>query len=247
MGISGFFGKRNIYCLDVYIELPDEVFANTQTFLKVTVKNPRRFLPAFLIRLQVGQSSRLLAFIDCKSTETLYIPVKFKTRGKNKIDTITISSVYPFNFFIRFRQIPCNLQFVVFAEPKECVYLKATDKGSTQGSLQSSDSFGSIGDIQSLRKYEYGDPLKLIHWKATARTSELITKEFSSQSESPVVVDLEQLNMSNFEDKLSCATMIILQCFRHNQAVGLRTKDTFFEPSLSRQDKLKMLRHLALL
>jgi hypothetical protein len=71
--------------------------------------------------------------------------------------------------------------------------------------------------ISDVRKYQYGDILKRIHWKLTARTQELMVKKFQSTSETNtlILLDLRKNNYSSgenimLEDKLIEAAVAVL-------------------------------------
>ncbi len=71
--------------------------------------------------------------------------------------------------------------------------------------------------ISDVRKYQYGDNLKRIHWKLTARSQELMVKKFQSTSEANILMLLD-LQKNNFtpgeniivEDKLIESAVAIL-------------------------------------
>jgi uncharacterized protein (DUF58 family) len=71
--------------------------------------------------------------------------------------------------------------------------------------------------ISDVRKYQYGDSLRRIHWKLTARTQELMVKKFQSTSETNTLMMLD-LKSNNFslgeniilEDKLIEAAVAVL-------------------------------------
>ncbi|NLC68550.1 MAG: DUF58 domain-containing protein [Clostridiaceae bacterium] len=69
--------------------------------------------------------------------------------------------------------------------------------------------YEDIGALQDIRKYTYGDSLKKIHWKLTAKLNELMIRKFQSASEASVIIalDLKKNNFSSeqntiIEDKL---------------------------------------------
>lgn len=71
--------------------------------------------------------------------------------------------------------------------------------------------------ISDVRKYQYGDNLKRIHWKLTARAQELMVKKFQSTSEANtlILLDLQKNNYTPgeniiIEDKLIEAAVAVL-------------------------------------
>lgn len=86
--------------------------------------------------------------------------------------------------------------------------------------------------ISDVRKYQYGDNMKRIHWKLTARTQEIMVKKFQSTSETNtlMLLDLQKNNYSPgdniiIEDKLiESAVAILYYCLNKWIPVNL----TFF-------------------
>ncbi len=69
-------------------------------------------------------------------------------------------------------------------------------------------------DIHSLRKYQYGDDLKFVDWKATARLRELIVKDFLKETESDVYIILDvgrEMRKGIKNSKIDYATTLALQ------------------------------------
>lgn len=50
-----------------------------------------------------------------------------------------------------------------------------------QGGVALASSVGESEEFVSLREYRQGDPLRHIHWKSTARTGELVVKEYQDE------------------------------------------------------------------
>jgi uncharacterized protein (DUF58 family) len=91
-----------------------------------------------------------------------------------------------------------------------------------------------------------GDPLKYIHWKATAKTGRLKTKELSSLAHRPVIIDFEKVSIANVEERISSVAYAIVQFTKKNIPVGLKINGNLYLPDVSSAHKLSMLRELAL-
>lgn len=246
MGVSGFIGRRNIQRLEIEILPPDEIYANIQTPVKIRIKNNKKFLPSFLIRVLLFGKVTLLPFIDRRASSDKFIEITLNKRGQNTIDNIFVCSVFPFNFFIRCKKIQESLKLIAFPEPLKCHLSQSdsSDKDKKKGDT-STDDIGFDSELISIRNYTTGDPLKYIHWKASAKTDRLKTKELSSLETEPVLIDLEDLPFDT-ETKLSCATYLINQLFRLQIPFGLKTNKELFHPDLNPEHRLKLLNVLAL-
>jgi uncharacterized protein (DUF58 family) len=253
MGVSGFFGMRNIKGLQVEIEPPEEIYAGSEMPFKAVIVNSKRFTPSFLIKVKVGESELLFPVIGRAGSVSGLINMKFETRGRHSLGDIYVSSVYPFNVFIRSRRLDSDINLIVFPSPKKCPLASIfSDEKRAAGDI-SSGRPGFESELLSIRDYRYGDPLKYIHWKASARTGQLKTKELSSLSHRPLIIDFENLPVRDIEERLSYVAYHILRSFRLNIPVGLRIGGMVFSPPAGGQGtgapgtgKIAMLRELAL-
>lgn len=250
MALSGFFGKRNISNLDLYVEFPEEVFALRKTMVRVTLRNKKRFFPAFLIKVRIGNDYVLYPFVGPKNGLLHHLEVTFPSRGIHEINDIYICSVFPFNFFKRCKRLKLNKSVIVFPEPKGYGHLEQEFKGLRKRGEEQSEERGYEGDLLSLRDYIPGDPLKYIHWKASAKTGRFKTKELSSLKTTPTLIDIERLRGRNIEEKLSYATFLVLRYSKIGLPFIVRIKGRVF--SVSRTEgiisstKREILRELAL-
>ncbi len=245
MGISGILGKINISGLEVDIKLPKEIYAKEDIPVKVSLKNRRRFLPAFLLRIKLMNKTGFITFIDRKSSKSTYITVRFDERGYILLKEVYICSIFPFNFFIRCRPYEINKKLLVFPGPSRCKENQAEIAGRKKTGRLISNKKGYIGDILYIRDYNYADPLKYIHWKASAKTGSLKTKEFSTDMSDPVIIDIDNFT-GDLERKLSCAVFYVIYFFKKNIPFGLKLKNKLIKPEYSEKHKLRVLKELAL-
>lgn len=246
MSISGFFGKANLSKLDLGINFPQEVYAGSQVPVKITMENRRKHLPAFLIGLKSDRFSVLLPFTPGRSTSSVFTNVTFRERGLHTIENPRVSSVFPFNFFTRFKTLSMTYTIIVLPRLKACDLgsLYRTERKSRGEKL--SDVIGYDADVISIREYVRGDPIKYIHWKATAKTGKLKTKELSSLSYQPVVIEFENVIIRDLEERISCVAYTIVQLLKNNVPVGLKINGRLFPPDITGIHKLNMLRELAM-
>ena len=251
MGISGFFGRRNLLDIHVTVELPDEIYARTRVPLKVTLHNNRRFLPAFLIKAHLYDQRVFFPFVNAKAVGITYLITTFNERGIVRINDLHLCSVFPFNFFVRCKKIERAIEVTVFPTAKRCELPGLSGRARQSRGERSIDRAGYEAEIMTMRDYIKGDPLKYIHWKATAKTGKLKTKELSTLAHQPVIIDMDTVPIKNIEERISCITYIILKLFRQNIPVGLKIKGTLYKPfkaaqgERSKATKINMLRALA--
>ncbi|MDW8001327.1 MAG: DUF58 domain-containing protein [Deltaproteobacteria bacterium] len=245
MGVSGFFGKRNLEKIEIKIETPDEIFAKTPFFVRLTVMNKKRFLASLLLRIHVGDKEILFPIIERNSTKTKEFTYLCEKRGLNRLHPIYLSSVFPFNFFTRYKPIGKVKEFLVFPEPKKA------DIGSSSEGRDSKDPkyqspYGFDDEILSLRDYVHGDPIKLVHWKASAKTGQLKIKNVASSHNHPIIIDFDRVPIEDIEERLKAVAYEIVEGRRNNRPVGLKINGRIYDPSYARDSTLTMLKELAL-
>jgi uncharacterized protein (DUF58 family) len=241
MGVSGFFGKKNIYSLDLEIIFPEEVFANREFPLKIKLTNKRKFIPSFLIKVHIGNNRLLFPFINEKSSTAKNLTYKFHKRGNNIIKNVYISSSFPFNFFIRFNYIKKSYKKIVFPEPLEIKGNVFMDSFKNTIGENNINSKGYTGDILYLRDYRENDSIKSIHWKLSANYTDLIVKILSINSDTPTVIDFNKLNVPNIEKKISFITFLVLNSAKFGKKIFLKMGNELIK------NKHNILKKLALL
>jgi len=244
MFLAGVFGKRNVEALDLEISFPEEMYANKEAFIKITLLNKKRFFPAFLIRVLIKDFNISYLFPYFEKEVSTILKIKPEKRGLHNLKEVYIISVFPFNFFVRWKKLSKNIFYTVFPEPKKINLLSYKDKKG-KGELDT-EKPGFEGDILSIKDYVEGIPAKYIHWKATAKTDKLKVKELSELANQPVIIEFEKIKIPDIELKLSYLTYLIIELIKQGKPVGLKIKEKFYKPDLSYKHKLTLLTELAL-
>jgi uncharacterized protein (DUF58 family) len=83
-----------------------------------------------------------------------------------------------------------------------------------------------VGEFEGLRHYVEGDDLRLVHWKASARSTDLLVKQFSLEGarRCTVVVDTAtSCDPTAFETGISIAASVVEAAYQADWAVRLAT------------------------
>ncbi|WP_231855735.1 DUF58 domain-containing protein [Thermococcus peptonophilus] len=78
-------------------------------------------------------------------------------------------------------------------------------------------------EFHAVREYRPGDPLKIINWKATARTGKIMANEFESERKVDVVfiVDASRNNLPVFDYLIRAAASLMLNALNDGTSFGL--------------------------
>ena len=100
-------------------------------------------------------------------------------------------------------------------------------RGRVSGSGDTTTQGFAEDDVRGARDYVPGDPLRLIHWPATARTGELMVKELEAPARAgiAVIVDLTSRDRDENEDAAGRAAGIALGALRNGIPVTLLTAE----------------------
>ena len=247
MSVSGLLGHWNLKNLKLSLEPPDEIYAGLETLLRVCVINQRRWLPAFLLDLSLNdtyQQRGHLVLLKTHEDKGVGVPFTFTGRGDHHQHRLTVSSAFPINFFIRHRHLDLQQTITVFPRPIPCLNRDKSDLQQTLGA-QDTPQRGYEGDISRIGDYVGGEPLKMIHWKLSARHDSLKIKELSNQQQPPVEINPLELPGQGLEQQLSCASYLINDLIRQHQPVGLKLATQVIAPGFGAAHKIHLLNVLA--
>ncbi len=242
MAMSGLLSIYNLKNVDFLIVSSNDIFATIPTMMKFEVKT-KYPLPSMLIRVRLNDGETLLSHVENKKLFNL--TVTFPKRGRIFIDKIIISSFFPFLFFNRILKLPFNYEITVFPKPIKCDFSMYMSTGNSQRESKRTIGKAYEGEMVGIKNYNPYEPLKYIHWKASAKTSELMTKEFSPYKGNPVIVRLSDFS-GDVEQKIGKATFTIIELSKKGIPVGLELENKLYKPDTGKVHLRKMLNALAI-
>ncbi len=245
MAVSGLIGWANIQGLEVECSFPDEIYRGLQTLVTVRLRNGKAHLPSFLLRLHVCGEVVTFPLVPARTTETLSFVHTFGERGLRPVGACMVRSPFPVNFFVRGRGTNLDQEVVVFPTPRPGQAPSDADPERESGQARS-QLRGYEGEVAKIGDYSGAEPLKMIHWRLSARHEQLKVKEMTAETAAPVVLDLARLPGATLEQRLSTAAFLVNTLMRNNRPVGMRRGDEVIAPALSRPHRLRLLRELAL-
>lgn len=114
----------------------------------------------------------------------------FKNRGRFLIQDFELSTRFPFGFFRHRRRLPAQeAELIVF--PRLLPMEKEIEDLELETGKPVANRRGLGQDLLALRDYRPNDDLRRIDWKATARSRNLIVREFSAEDDRRVTIFLD--------------------------------------------------------
>ncbi|NVN92432.1 MAG: DUF58 domain-containing protein [Desulfuromonadales bacterium] len=245
MSVTGMAGMINLKRLTPELLPPQEVFAGVVAPFTLRIHNAKRHIPSFLIRLEcTGGQAVTIPLAPQRGSASATMGLTFFERGKVDNARITISSPFPVNFFTRYWTFDVDTSFVVFPRLLTGV-AAADDHGEQRQGSNAHLARGLDGELERISGYSGREPLRMIHWKLSARTDELLVKQFGRQTMQPLVIDLESQPGHTLEERLSTAAWLVKQWVAR-RPVGLTLDGRTIPAAVGHRHGLHLLTELAL-
>ena len=243
MTVSGIVSRRNLREIEFNITPPPEIYKNKPAYFVVKIRSRRG--KKFNIFVELEGVRRGLRFVE--NDEQLVIPVIFRKRRTTKITNLKIFSSFPFSFFTREENFNLNLEITVFPEIYDVSSRIRFFKARFSSGEVESQKPGTGGDFLGLREYYEGDPVRLIHWKVSARNNELYTKIFSGPGWKEIILTENDLTERDYERKINEMASLAAALLADGYSVGIKMGKLTIPPDTGNLQKRKILRELALL
>ncbi|MEF3255473.1 MAG: DUF58 domain-containing protein [Deferribacterales bacterium] len=245
MGVSGFLGKGNLDKLKFKISQQGDLFAGEKGFIHLLIENKKRFFPTVLLNINILNRDRFLLYIERNGFREILMEITPTVRGYIRIDEITVSSPFPFKFFIRWKKYKVDLKFIVYPKP---LWISDGIDGVSQRDEtdRNRDITLKMEELSNIRGYA-NDPARRIFWKQFAKSGNLYTKEYTGDESEIYVISFEDILMKyQVEDALSISTAIVLDAYNNRGDIAFQIKDKLYFPLFSEGVKKEILTYMAL-
>jgi uncharacterized protein (DUF58 family) len=163
-------------------------------------------------------------------------------RGWYSPEPMRISTVWPFGLFYAWSYLHSDVRVLVYPRLESpAVPLPRTPDPGRIGGTDPGDE-----DLRSLREYQVGDPTRLIAWKASARTGELLVRQLEAPQSRETVLDFSRIEGLDLERRLSRLTRWALDAERSGTRYRLVLPGTSLGPDSGPAHRLRVLKALAL-
>ena len=239
---SGVASIINIRKLRLRAVPPAEVYAGKRTRVRIIIQR-KIALPSFLLKVSCGEGEGFVPLV-WRSPAEIDVPVTFPKRGIVESLVVKVSSDFPIGTFERtiWVEIPFNLIVFPAELPSEIRFVG--DQKQSAGERWIDLSERGYEEVKDIRDYS-GEPIKLIHWKLTAKKDQLLVKEMSSLEDRPFVINLDELE-GDVETRLSKAAFLVNRLMKRGYPVGLALNGKLIPPARGDHHRLNLLRELAL-
>jgi len=270
--LSGILSEAALRGIEVRRTLPDEIFAGLGNAVRIEVRNRQRRVPAFAIavedRLAPPSEIEDPASDDWRLTKDRDIPIAGRVfalrispgevqsrryefepeaRGSLTFHSVRVSTRFPFGLFLKSRTIRAQGECLVYPHI-EAVHTPPVRHGDEGRESAVAQTRAGGEDISGLREWTPGDPLRHVHWKSTLRRQKLSGRSFDEDRHAEIEVRLRTEGVvpgDAFEEQVSWAASEVVAHLSTGLRVGLLTDDDHLPPGEGRQQRARLLTHLA--
>lgn len=227
--LSGFLSTLTFRRVQVGVRIPARCFAGEPFPISIQVHNEKRAFPSLSLHFEpaYGSAFRFSAF---------YVPVVragrrvsqtrqalLSKRGRYAAREVKAWSRYPFGFFLKDRNYQAAAECICYPEiiPQERVNSNVMD---IQGSKERFER-GLGYDLYMIRDYRQSDSARHVHWKASAKTSVLKTREYAAEDTRRIVLAFDRFggpgDAEKFERVVSYAASLAFHLIKSGAEVAL--------------------------
>jgi uncharacterized protein (DUF58 family) len=183
-----------------------------------------------------------LTELPANKTTAVYCECKTKNRGWLEAGKVKIRTSYPFGLFFSWIWTHLDARCLVYPMPEQSsppFPRHDQSEGHTNVIMHGEDFHG-------LKPFQSGDSMRLIAWKRTAQTGELISREFQQTQGEKLLLDFSKVQLPDTELKLSRLTSWVLQAYSQQLDYCLKLPQFDSGYGYSNKHHLSCLKALAL-
>jgi uncharacterized protein (DUF58 family) len=239
MFVSWAPSRLNLSRIAVSVRFPNHIFAGESAPFDLTVMNRGRLLPAFSLTVAISEQDGAKAKENqANPTELVYLPIvpagtsararidrAFSKRGVYPINGFIVHSRFPFGFVEQRRRLEAEGEIVVYPAPRPLDQFSHA-LPPLLGRVESRAK-GNGNDLYAIRQYLSSDHRRNIDWRATAKTSQLMVREFTRDDDLRVTIlfDARVENLTpEFEEKFERGVTLAASLISHFVSDGAETR-----------------------
>ena len=230
--VSGILSEQSLRKISVDWRFPIRIFAQQPVPVEVRITNGKRFLPSFSFRVDAGTDPAQSVYtfkLSAHQSTAFAHTTRFEKRGWQTLPPLRFHTTFPFGFFHKSLIRPPLRTVLVYPRvlpvPPSFEWMS-----SRPGQDHEYRQRGSGATLHNLRDYTPLDDARGIHWKASARESKLLLKEYEREEDDNVhlffnnhLAARSEEQLQNFERAVELTASLAYAFSHRGFAVTLQT------------------------
>jgi len=231
--LSVFLLELNFKFLETDILLPPRCIAGDVFSFSIRIRNLRRVFPMISVRIEPAGGGPLnfepfyFAGINPLGHAKHISESVLSRRGRYTVREVIGASRFPFGLLSKKHKCDVRGEIVCYPAivPRDRLNISALDE---QGTIQRPER-GAGYELHTIRDYVYSDGARHVHWKASAKTASLKTREFAADEGRRVILALDRFGTpeesGDFEEQVTSAASLAFHCTRDGSDVSFVSDD----------------------
>ena len=254
--INMLYTHRNLSGLVLQSYPPTPVFSGQTAQFPIIISNSSA-LQRFALEFTAADGSGFLdglhksdwtVCFDMDKKHSLALPYQTRQRGYSRINRVKIGTRFPLGLFYAWSYFRITDEGIVYPTPdgNQTIPPPQNDNNNDKEAIAGNQS--GLDDFIGFRKYQSGDSIKNIAWKAFAcHPDQLLSKQFTGQGIKYIKIDWGQTKPNApLEHRLSQLCQWILLAEQLDYTYGLKLPDTYIQPNRGESHQQACLKALAL-
>ncbi len=229
IGLSGWLSERVLRQLEIRRRTPRGVTVERALRITYYVTNRKRWFPTLAVYLiETGlPEGAFIGRVGAGESVSVRSENRFVRRGVYPLETLTLSTDFPFGLFTKERDVPLPGELVIWPRSDRPIRRSAPPGGlgSPQFSDFSEGAPAARGEYRGLREYNVGDDPRDIHWRTTAKIGTPMTREYDQYANETVWICLDTRGEPGeaAEAAIEVAAALAGQAYRDGRQFGITT------------------------
>ena len=233
---------RNLLGAEVAAAVAPAVFARTLGAVELTLANPARF-PRPRLEAQLPQGSARIADLAAGGEARVRLPLAAPARGRVRLERVRLASAHPCGLFRAWTWVHTPIEMLVYPHPYGSLPLPT--QAARQAGERPRPGVGA-DEWAGLRPFRDGDSPRQVDWKAYARESPLLVKEYAQGVNELRWLDFAQLPGKDTEARLAQLARWVVDAEAQGESYGLILPEVRLPPDRGPEHRHRCLAALAL-
>lgn len=189
MVIAGLVSRLDLSGLQLTLAFPTHLFAGQPTAAQATLRNLKRWMPSFSIwfgvappasgRCHLRMKEVYCPMITGRGESHISVPATFLRRGRFQQGDFRLRSKFPFSFVERRARLRLTKQVYVYPSVDSSALVEELIEPAAKA--WQAPERGDSQDLYRIRTATADDGARFVDWKATARSTDLMVREFTRE------------------------------------------------------------------
>lgn len=191
------------------------------------------------------QKSKQIIFLGFKRKYIFNYHEEQVQRGEHTFEAIRLKTADALGLIEKERYFDCQNTILVYPKIVAMDYKPFESQFEQGGTVSALQFQKNTSLVSGVRQYQPGDRFAWIDWKATARTNDMMSKEFEKRQSNDLLIILDRSPTNNFELMVTFIASTVRNILKQGGQVGLLTvgEERTFIPINGGEQQLHTLLH----